>query len=251
MTQELISVIIPTFNRYDYVSRAINSVLNQTWKNLEVIVIDDCSTQAEYLGLQKNFEKDGRVIVIRLNKNLREVHGTRSAQGMTRNEGIKIAKGEWIAFLDDDDFYVVADKIETQIDTLKQLGDSYKFSCTNMLTGNGIDIDSYNKPYFLDRIGVPINNQSSVITPDILSYCNYVNNSTVLVHASIVKLVGLQELVVSEDYEYWKKCVKYTNIVYLHVPTVGYDMGHAYGKNYKYVASQNSNACEKVIETVV
>ena len=232
MTQELVSVIIPTFNRYEYVLRAINSVLNQTWKNLEIIVIDDCSTQTEYFGLQKNFEKDGRVIVIRLNKNRREVYKTGSAQGMTRNEGLKIAKGEWIAFLDDDDFYIVPDKIETQINILKQLGDSYKFSCTDTLLGNGIDVDSYSKP-FLGIIGVPINQQISLITPDILSCCNYVNNSTVLVHSSVVKLAGLQDLVMFEDYEYWKKCIKYTNIVYLYVPTVGYDTGHAYGKNYK------------------
>ena len=102
-----ISVIIPTFNRGNIICNSIKSVLNQTYKNLEVIVIDDGSTDNTKNEVDKL--KDKRIRYIKLEKNI----GSSNA----RNIGIKKAKGEYISFQDSDDkFY--PDKLEIQMKNL-------------------------------------------------------------------------------------------------------------------------------------
>lgn len=88
-----VSVIIPTYNRAHLISRAIQSVLNQTYQDFEIIVVDDASKDNTE-EVMKSFD-DERVIYLRHKNN-------RGAQA-ARNTGIKAAKGEWIAFLDSDD----------------------------------------------------------------------------------------------------------------------------------------------------
>ncbi|NTV97592.1 MAG: glycosyltransferase family 2 protein [Chlorobiaceae bacterium] len=87
-----ISVVIPLYNKRDSVRRAIQSVLNQTFKPLEIIVVDDGSTD------------DSAHVVRSLGiKNLRLIHQDNAGVSSARNTGIKSAEGEWIAFLDADD----------------------------------------------------------------------------------------------------------------------------------------------------
>ncbi len=89
----LISVILPTYNRGYIVERAIKSVLNQTYKNLELIIVDDGSTDNTE-EIVKSIE-DKRIIFLKHKKN----KGASSA----RNTGIKNSKGEYISFIDSDD----------------------------------------------------------------------------------------------------------------------------------------------------
>jgi len=98
------SVIIPTYNRAQLVGRAIRSVLNQTHQDFELIVIDDASTDITK-DVIKGF-KDSRIRYIRLKSN----RGAYAA----RNIGLRVAKGEFVAFLDDDDEWL-AEKLETQL----------------------------------------------------------------------------------------------------------------------------------------
>ena len=228
--QELVSIIIPTYNRFLYVQRSINSVLSQTWKNIEVIVVDDCSTQPEYADLPGIYAEEPRVKIIRLEKNMREVHNSKFAQGMTRNEGIKIAKGEWIGFLDDDDFYLIEDKLEMQIGMMKS--HNKRSSSTNMLTGSGLDKEGFTRIYFNSLVGKPIDSLVSIIDSEVLQQSNIVNNSTVLLHKSIIEKIGLQQLVIFEDYEYWKLACMHTDFIYIHLATMGYDVSHAGGNYY-------------------
>ncbi len=103
-----ISVIIPSYNRAYLISRAVGSVLNQTFRDFELIVVDDCSTD-NTVEVVKSFN-DKRIRYIRHEKN----KGGSSA----RNTGIKLAKGEYIAFLDSDDEWL-PEKIEQQIKILE------------------------------------------------------------------------------------------------------------------------------------
>lgn len=91
-----ISVIIPVFNAQDYLERCIDSILNQTLSEIEVICIDDCSTDNSYDIIKKYAEKDDRIISLKNEKNI--------GQGLIRNIGIDIAKGEYISFVDCDDW---------------------------------------------------------------------------------------------------------------------------------------------------
>lgn len=106
----LVSVVIPTYSRNEMLSRAIDCILEQTHSNLDIIVVDDNPPESEYRTsteqLMKKYEADERVRYIQNEKNL----GGAGA----RNVGIEAAKGEYIAFLDDDDEYY-PDKIEKQL----------------------------------------------------------------------------------------------------------------------------------------
>ena len=99
-----ISVIIPFFNRLNLLFGAIDSVLNQTYKNFELILIDDGSTD-DINELLEYIKKDERIIYRR-----QDHKGVSSA----RNLGIKIASGEYIAFLDSDDLFL-PEKLELQL----------------------------------------------------------------------------------------------------------------------------------------
>ena len=90
-----VSVIIPNFNNARYIQEAIQSVLNQTLKDIEVIIVDDCSTDNSWEILQKLQKQDSRIKIIRNVEN--------SGAGISRNVGLDIASGEFIKFLDSDD----------------------------------------------------------------------------------------------------------------------------------------------------
>ncbi|MBD2341698.1 glycosyltransferase family 2 protein [Calothrix sp. FACHB-156] len=90
-----VSVIIPSYNTENYIYQAIDSALNQTLKNIEIIVVDDASTDGT-LNVLKKFN-DPRLKILVNPKNI-GVAGT-------RNRALKVAKGQWVAVLDSDDWY--------------------------------------------------------------------------------------------------------------------------------------------------
>lgn len=154
----LLSIVIPTYKRSDLLSRAIQSVLKQTYQNVEVLVVNDnISPDDEYS--QKLYElidniKDDRV---RLISQPKHINGAAA-----RNAGIKEAKGEYIAFLDDDDYWE-PNKVETQLKQFKELGPEWGMvTCLNIIR-KGDQIVGATLPYrdgdmFLDvlerRIGI-------------------------------------------------------------------------------------------------
>ena len=97
--EELVSVIIPTYRRSTTLKRAIDSVLHQTYKNIEIIVVDDNAENPEIRDNNRRFIEayHSDIIFVGNPSNL--------GGGLSRNEGIKIARGKYIAFLDDDDEY--------------------------------------------------------------------------------------------------------------------------------------------------
>jgi len=107
--EPLVSVIIPTYNRAEYVCDAIESVLNQTYKNIEIIVVDDGSTDDTKEWIKKYLSSSKLKYIYQENR------GVSSA----RNTGIKIAKGEYLAFLDSDDLFLPK-KIELQVKEFKK-----------------------------------------------------------------------------------------------------------------------------------
>ncbi|MFP4185622.1 MAG: glycosyltransferase family 2 protein [Thermoplasmata archaeon] len=115
-----VSVILPTFNREDKVGRAIQSVLNQTYKNFELIVVDDASTD-NTSEVVKYFDDD-RIVYHRNESNL--------GGGGSRNIGIELSKNDLIAFLDDDDEWLPT-KLEKQIEIIKESPSS----CCGVYTG--------------------------------------------------------------------------------------------------------------------
>lgn len=119
--EELISIIIPIYNLEIYLENCIDSIIKQTYKNLEIILVDDCSTDGS-INICRTYEKrDKRVKVIKKMRN--------EGAGMARNAGIDIAQGQYIMFVDGDDFIaydcveeIYAILIESQGDIAMCLG---------------------------------------------------------------------------------------------------------------------------------
>lgn len=110
--EDLVSVIMPTYNAGKYLADSINSILNQSYKNLELLITDDASTDPTTLQLLQKFaSKDNRVDILYLKEN----HGA----GYARNQSIERAKGRYIAFCDSDDRWTT-DKLEKQIAFMKE-----------------------------------------------------------------------------------------------------------------------------------
>ncbi len=91
-----VSVIVPVYNAERYLEKCIDSVLLQSHKNLELILVDDCSTDSSYTSALKYAENDFRVKVIKMSQN--------GGPSKARNKGIEEASGEWVMFLDSDDW---------------------------------------------------------------------------------------------------------------------------------------------------
>jgi len=109
--EPLVSVILPTFNRAEILKKSINSVLSQTYKNFELIIIDDSSTDETERTILEYQKKDSRIKIIRNEKNIGFVKSL--------NKAIKQSQGKYIARLDDDDFWSSSQKLEKQIGFLE------------------------------------------------------------------------------------------------------------------------------------
>lgn len=216
--QGLVSVIIPTYNRYELLNHSIRSVLANTYKDVEIIVINDCSTDQRYYSGE--LEKYEKTTIIHLPENMRVKYKVSAAQGMTRNYGIEKARGEWIAFLDDDDFYIET-KIEKQLELMKNK--NILFSTTNMYMINhrSITMDKLD----FNIISLHPEYENKIINLDMIRKANYIGNSSVMIHHSIVKKTGLQHIVPrEEDWDYWKRALQYTDCLYIAEPFVYFTM---------------------------
>lgn len=121
-----VSVIVPTYKRSpEYLERALNSILNQTYPEFEVIVVDDNSPDSlERINIEsfmKTFSNNNKIVYVKNEKNL--------GGSLARNKGINIASGEYLTFLDDDDEYE-PQKIEKQINYMQR--DNLDMSFTNL-----------------------------------------------------------------------------------------------------------------------
>ena len=113
----LISVVIPTYNRAAFVVAAIESVLAQTYPHVEILIVDDGSTDETSEKVRELIElnsREGATV-----KPIRYIHQNNQGPSRARNQGIAKAQGSWIAFLDSDDFWL-PEKLELQVRTLER-----------------------------------------------------------------------------------------------------------------------------------
>ena len=132
---ELVSVITPTYNSEAFISKSIDSVLNQSYSNLELLIIDDASSDNTRVILEQFRKKDPRINVILLEKN--------SGSGIARNKGIEMAKGRYLAFLDSDDIWH-KDKLKDQISFMMTHGHSFTYTKYAYINEPGLVIKEYN-----------------------------------------------------------------------------------------------------------
>ena len=238
---EKVSVVIPTYNRFKYLLNTIRSVKEQTYSNIEVIVVNDKSTEEEYY---KYDWKSNGVKIVHLEKNSKYIFGFACA-GFVRNKGIEMSSGKYIAFCDDDDIWFPK-KIELQIQAMKKSG--CKMSSTDGLIGN-YEYDStkeykrYNEEYFYDTIRNIYRRRGSNLMengfPDkwninFLKIHNCIICSSVLIEREILEKIRLFKNVRNgkEDYDCWLRALEHTDSVYVKDICFYYDDKHGDGQNY-------------------
>ncbi|GGD22755.1 glycosyltransferase family 2 protein [Flavobacterium orientale] len=117
--ESLVSIVTPTFNSAKYIAETIQSVQNQTYKNWEMIIVDDGSTDETISIIQKIQNEEPRVQLVIQSKNV--------GPAITRNKGIELAKGNYLTFLDADDIWF-SDFIQNSIETVQQTRIPFVFS---------------------------------------------------------------------------------------------------------------------------
>lgn len=125
---KLVSVIIPTYKRSVFLPRAVNSVLEQTYKNIEIIIVDDNNPET-------NFRKDTENIMLQYQNNpmIKYIKHERNKNGSAaRNTGFRNSNGDYIMFLDDDDEFT-DNKIMAQIEKMEKLDETWGASYTNYI----------------------------------------------------------------------------------------------------------------------
>lgn len=125
-----VSVVIPVFNVEKYIEKCVNSIASQSYQYIEIILVDDGSTDQSGKICEKLKNKDSRIKVI---------HKKNGGQSEARNFGIEYATGEWITFVDSDDF-VAPDYVQYLLDLNKKYGTDISIaSFTYMANGKKID----------------------------------------------------------------------------------------------------------------
>lgn len=126
--ESLVSIITPAYNVEKYIEQTIKSVVNQTYKNWEMIIIDDCSKDSTYEIMKNESKKDSRVKIYKNEKNL--------GVSFTRNKAIDIAEGKYIAFLDSDDLWD-REKLEKQINFMEEKGIELSYTGYRKVNSDG------------------------------------------------------------------------------------------------------------------
>jgi teichuronic acid biosynthesis glycosyltransferase TuaG len=132
MKEPLVSVVIAMFNAEKYIYDTIVSVLNQTYKNIEIVVVDDCSTDKSYSIVENLIKEYNNIKLLKLEKNS-------GGPAKPRNKGILESQGEYIAFLDADDLWK-SDKLDKQINFMKLNQINFCSANLSLIDKNGNDI---------------------------------------------------------------------------------------------------------------
>lgn len=188
-SNDLVSVITPAFNSGRFIAETIMSVQSQTYKNWEMIIVDDCSTDKTRELVLSFQEKDPRIKYYRNENN----KGT----AYSRNLALRKAKGKWIAFLDSDDIWH-PEKTERQLEFM--IKNNYHFSYTNYCE---IDEDSNEK-------GILMTGPRCIDKKKMIAYC-WPGCLTIMYDAEYIGLMQTVDIKINEEYALWIKIAKKAN----------------------------------------
>lgn len=184
---ELVSVIMPSYNTADYIADSIKSVISQTYQNWELIIVDDCST--DNTDDIVSYFSDNRIKYMKNKKNM--------GAAATRNRALREAKGKWIAFLDSDDLWL-PNKLEKQINFMKSNG--YVFSYHNYEK-----IDENN-----ENLNVIVTGPKLITRKEMYNYC-YPGCLTFMYNVKIIGLLQIKNISKNNDYAMHLKLCKKAN----------------------------------------
>lgn len=189
--EDLVSIIMPAYNCDDFIGTTLESIIAQTYKNWELIIIDDCSTDNTFQIVKVYSLKDTRIKYHKLDIN--------SGAAVARNKAIDLANGKYMAFLDSDDVWF-PEKLSKQIEFMRI--NNYSFSCTSYTK-----IDD--KGNFLNRI---IEAKIKSDYNGLLKTCP--GNSTVIYDAEVLGKFKIPNIKKRNDYVMWLQVIKKSKYLY-------------------------------------
>lgn len=182
----LVSIIMPSYNTASFIAESIQTVLAQSYKDWELIIVDDCSPDNTD-EVVRPFLTDERIKYLKNEKN--------SGAAVSRNRALREAKGKWIAFLDSDDLWM-PDKLKKQVSFMEKNG--YHFSYTNYA-----EIDTGDK-----RNGITVTGPKKITKTGFFNYC-WPGCLTVMYDAEAVGSIQIADIKKNNDYAMWlKACQK-------------------------------------------
>ena len=199
-----ISVIIPTYNRKHTLQRAIDSVLAQTFKPYEIIIVDDGSKDGTKEWLLQNYPS------------VQYIHQPNNGVSSARNKGIQISQGSWIALLDSDDEWM-PEKLESQSRFIEVNRDSSFCHTNEVWIRNGVRVNQMKKH---KKFG-------GDIFKHCLDICR-ISPSSSIIKKDVFEEVGAfdESLTVCEDYDLWLRVTAKFNILFLDEPLIKKYGGH-------------------------
>ena len=189
---ELVSIITPCFNSEKYLDECIISVINQTYQNWEMLIVDDNSSDNSSILIKSYSKQDDRIKPLFLKDNL--------GPAMARNTAISISKGKYLAFLDSDDIWL-PEKLKLQINFMKKNNYSFVFSSYSVIPSNET------KPKYV------------VSVPKKITYKKYLKNTiigclTVVLDKEKFKNIQMPILRSSHDMALWLDLLKEEEFAY-------------------------------------
>ena len=186
MNKELVSVVVPFYENTNLLEKAVKSILLQTYKNFEIIIINDKNEKKNLNFLRKIKRKSKKIKIIYNKKNI--------GAGLSRNKGIRMSKGKYIAFLDSDDTWK-KNKLYNQINIMRKK--SY------LVTHTSYKIVDLNQKNISKRIATNLNYKK------LLKSCD-IGLSTVVIKKKVLKSFKhpFPPLITKEDYVLWLKISK-------------------------------------------
>jgi len=196
-----VSVIIPTYNNASFLGEAVESVLSQTYKKIEILVVDDGSTDTTAQVIEKYKEQ------------VRYLYKENGGVSSARNRGLEEARGEWVAFLDADDLWL-PDKLQSQMEPMIQNDRVGIVTCGAMMINEEDQmIDQFMIPDYRNRENL----LKSLYKENVIS-----GGSQVLVRKKCLERVGNfdESLKCGEDWDMWLRIAKISEIVFIERPLV-------------------------------
>lgn len=172
----LVSIIMPSWNTGRFIGETIQSVIDQTYTNWELIIVDDCS-----------IDNTDKIVKSFGDKRIKYYHNEENmGAALTRNKALRVAKGEWIAFLDSDDIWM-PEKLEHQIDFM--CANNYKFSYTEYEK-----IDEQSRPLNILVSGPEIVDRNKIYNYD------YIGQLTMMYNAKTYGTIQIKDIKKNNDY---------------------------------------------------
>lgn len=186
MINELVSIIMPSYNCGKFLEETIRSVQAQTYQNWEIIFVDDCSTDETMPKIMALMESDKRIQIYQNPQNC--------GAAISRNLALRKAQGRWIAFLDSDDQWEPR-KLEKQVRFMEENGYSFSYTCYTEMASDGLGT------------GVTVSGPAHVTKIGMFAFC-WLGCLTVMYDREKIGLIQIKDIKKNNDYAMWLKVSK-------------------------------------------